>query len=378
MRAALFLSVVCSCALAAEPAAAAGIPACRLDDTFKEIVESTVDRAIRAYHALGKALPIDAPQVNPRAFPIAARTLKIFIVRDAAQADVKPDGCAVRLPEKSELLDKLSVRGGCVIVATSVMEMRCSSAAVRIFGASRARDNRADPALLYLVAHELAHVIQGYASPYSGREEPIVLKDTQAAKLQLLRDVCDPVSTKREEEADALSLQVMGQLLSEPPYRETVFTERGSMYWNIDLLALATDAWRREALERDILSAPKLHSAFEPTEFPTPAKKINAAARRFVCDVLTKNKGVVLHPGRPGTHPPLEQRLRSIAEALKPIAYKLPATGGDKNFQPIARLQTDLSPVFTHIYRETGAYLEAVQAKICTAVNAPKPAAACR
>ena len=378
MRAVSLLFAVCFCVLAIDGAAANDIPACRLDDAFKDIVDRTVRRAIRAYQGLGKTLPIETVEVNARSPSRAAKALGVFIVRDAARADVKADGCAGRSPDKSEPLDKLSVRGGCVITATSSMEMRCSSTAVRIFGASRAREGREDPALLYLVAHELAHVVQGYAGAYSGREEPIALKDGQAAKLQMLRDVCDPVSARREEEADAWSLQIMGALLSAPPYREPVFTERGSMYWNIDLLALATNAWQREAFERDVLSAPKLHPAFEPTEFPTPPAKIDAAARRFVCDVLTKSSGTILHPGRPGTHPPLEQRLRRIAEALKPIADKLPETGGDRNFQPIARLQNNLSQVFTKIYQETGVYLEEVQAKICTAVNAPNPVAACR
>jgi len=33
----------------------------------------------------------------------------------------------------------------------------------------------------------------------------------------------------------------------------------------------------------------------------------------------------------------------------------------------------DVSPILTHIYRETGAYLEAIQAAICTLINAREP-----
>jgi len=167
------------------------------------------------------------------------------------------------------------------------------------------------------------------------------------------------------------------RLLAGPPYREPVFSERGSLYWNIDLLAVATDAWRKAALEREFMSQPAIHASFNPTEFPTPAATIQRNAKRFVCDVLTKRRGTILYPGKSATHPRVEQRLQRIAEALTPIAKGLPATGAARDFEPVARLQGDLSPIFTHIYRETGAYLEALQVQICTAANAANPQASC-
>ena len=192
-----------------------------------------------------------------------------------------------------------------------------------------------------------------------------------------MREACDPVSTAREEEADEWALKVLTVLLKAAPYREPVFTERGSLYWNIDQLALATDAWQRSALEVEFASQPKLHASFTPTQFPTPANVIVANARRFVCEVLQKTKGAVLYPGKSASHPPLEQRLRRIAEVLKPVADALPNTGGQRHFAPIARLQQDLSPIFTHIYRETGIYMMKLQGEICSIVNLPQPAKAC-
>jgi hypothetical protein len=101
-------------------------------------------------------------------------------------------------------------------------------------------------------------------------------------------------------------------------------------------------------------------------------------AKRFVCDVLTKRQGAISYPSKSVTHPPLEQRLRRIAEALRPTAESLPNSGAQENFQPVARLQQDLSPIFTHIYRETGVYLEALQDRICAMANGPNPKASCR
>ncbi len=291
---------------------------------------------------------------------------------------MSPQGCATAPIAKGEPLDTLSVRGGCVVVAVERMEMRCSSGALEIFAAIARRPGRANPALLYVFSHELAHLYQRRAGEYAGGIERIELKLDRASKVAALREACDPVSTRREEEADTIALQVLGDLLIAPPYREPLLSERGALYWNVDLLALASDAWQQYVLERDFISRAPLHASFNPTEFPTPAHDIDVKAKRFVCDVLTKRTGVILYPGKSATHPPLEQRLRRIAEALRPVAERLPATGAQKEFAPIARLQQDLSPILTHIYRETGVYLEKVQANICTTVNGPKPDAACR
>ena len=358
-----------SLALAADP-----VPSCRLDPSARSVVAQTLDSAIRAFRALDKALLIDAVEVNPAAPARRPNTLSAFVVLDAAPGKITPQGCPTAPLARGDPLDGLSVRGGCVIVALDTMEMRCSAGAITIFGNVDQRSDRANPALLYVLAHELAHLYQRRVGEYAGRVERIALIWDRAAKLKALRDGCDPVSVRREEEADTLSLQVLAALLTAPPYRETTFSERGSLYWNIDQLALATNAWQQAAVEREFNSQPKLHVAFEPTELPSPQKSIERNARRFVCEVLTRRQGTILYPGKGVTHPPLEQRLRRISEALQPVASQLPATGAARDFEPIARLQQDLGPIFTHIYRETGVYLEAVQDNICTIVNDPKVA----
>jgi hypothetical protein len=128
---------------------------------------------------------------------------------------------------------------------------------------------------------------------------------------------------------------------------------------------------------REFMSAPKVHKAFEPTEFPTPVKRIKANARRFVCDALQSKGKAVSFPARSTSHPPVEQRLRNIVEALKPIAQQLPSTGGARGYEPVARLQQDLGDIFSHIYRETGVYVEELHKNVCSIVNAENPTKAC-
>jgi hypothetical protein len=357
-----------SAALAAPPL----VPPCRLDNSSKALVESTLTRAAAAFKEIGKPLLFDGIKFNEPA-DAGKNTLVAYVVSDANEGGVSMQGCPKGNLKTDQLLDPISVRGGCVVVAVDRMEVRCSASAIRIFGDVGQKPDRANPALLYVLSHELGHLYQRRVGEYAGRAERIDLNRDRASKLKDLQNSCDPTSTRKEDEADAMAVEVLTRTLAQAPYREPFFSERGSLYWNIDQLSLASDAWQKATLKREFLSQPDVHKAFVPTEFPTPAKTVDANARMFVCDVLTKTSGGTFHPLKSLTHPSVQERLRRIAEALQPIAEKLPDNSAQLQFTPIAKLQTDLGPIFTQIYRETGVYLEAVQASICTQVNAPAP-----
>lgn len=356
----------------ATTAAQGPIPTCRLDNSATALVLSTLNRAAAAFKGIGKPLPFDDIKVNGPARP-GRNALVAYVVTDANAEGVTPQGCPKGTVKNGEPLDPISVRGGCILVAVDSMEVRCSASAIRIFGNVGQKPDRANPSLLYVLSHELGHLYQRRLGEYSGRAERVDLSRDRASKLKDLQDSCDPTSTRKEDEADAIAVEVLARTLTQAPYREPLFSEQGSLFWNIDQLALASDAWQKATLEREFMSLPSVHRAFVPTKFPTPSETVDANARRFVCDVLTKTSGSIYHPLKSLTHPPVEQRLRRIAESLQPIAKKLPDSSAQSQFAPIARLQTDLSPIFAQIYRETGVYMEAVQASICTKVNAPTP-----
>jgi len=357
--------------------AGSSVPGCRLDNTLAEAVSGALNSASKAYVDLGKPSLFDHIVVNPTKENKEPRTLTAYIVTDASKEAVNQQGCSKFPARKDEQLDNLSVRGGCVVTAIEGLEVRCSADAVKIFGDLHQRPGRAHPALLYVLAHELGHLYQRRLGEYAGRIERIDLKNDTAIKLSILREACDPASTKHEEEADAMAIQILTRLLPLPPYREPTFSEQGSVYWSIDQLNLAANAWQTATLEREFISQPKPHPSFVPTEFPTPQETVARNAKLFVCDVLTHTKGTVLYPGKSATHPPLEQRIRKIAEALRPIAASLPTAGAEQQFKSVAVLQEQISPILNTIYRETGVYMEAVQDNICTRVNGDKPIEGC-
>lgn len=349
------------------------IPTCRLESTAAPLVAETIKRAAQAYRELGKALPFDTVVINPKSATDAPRALTAYIVSDASLGGTNANGCAIQPMNKEEPLDELSIRGGCLIVAAKKMELRCSLSAVSLFGDVGNKPDRANPALLYVLAHELGHLYQRHAGEYEGRAAQIDMAQSREAKLQTIQTSCDPASTIREEEADALAVNVMKHLLPKPPYREPLFSARGSLLWNVDQLVLAANGWQRLSLEQEFISRPAVHKAFMPTEFPTPEAIIKANARKFVCDTLNGSKGTVYHPLQSATHPSLDQRMGRVAESMQSISASLSNDTSKTQFESVAQLQNDLSPIFSHIYRETAVYMEAVKADICTMVNAVTP-----
>ena len=107
------------------------MPPCRLDSASASLVAQTVERAAQAYRTLGKSLPFDTITVNRPLGPGVDHSLAVYVISDAAVEGVNASGCSSRQAAKDEPLDKLSVRGGCVVVATGKPELRCSSKADR-------------------------------------------------------------------------------------------------------------------------------------------------------------------------------------------------------------------------------------------------------
>src|SRR5262249_37818201 len=158
-------------------------------------VARTVDAAMRSYVEMGKPKLFDQIAVNPAEPVNDRRALSIRVIIDAAEDGVTAHGCAKGPVRKGDVLDALSVRGGCVVIATDRMEIRCSAEAVRIFGEIRQRPGRAHPALLYVLAHELGHLLQRRPGEYAARVERVDLNASRTTKLEMLRTSCDPAST---------------------------------------------------------------------------------------------------------------------------------------------------------------------------------------
>lgn len=346
-------------------------PTCRLDNQNVEIVKLTILAAKNAYNTLGKILPFEDIVINPVKSINNKKNLNVYIVSDASISSVGKNGCISSQPAliKDENLDEISVKGGCIALASDYPEIRCSKEAIQVFSKKNNQSDIQNPALLYVLAHELAHILQRHEGEYSGGVETIELNQSKEKKLNILKESCKPKIFRTEEEADRLAVQVLSQLLKKSPYREPIFSEQGSVLWGVDQINLAANIWRKIALEREFISQKIPHKSFIPTEFPTPPLVIKKKSKQFVCDVLRNKKGFVYYPSKSTTHPPLENRMQRIAEELRIVAANLPKTGAKQEYKAVSIVQEQLSDIFTFIYKENGLYLEEVQNNICTMVN---------
>lgn len=353
------------------------VPQCRLDTRWSASIERIALSVRDIYVAEGRARLFDQVLVNPESPPKEASVLAIYVVSDAARGAVDARGCSKRAPRDSDERDDLSVNGGCVVVAVDRKEVRCSSDAVSFLGDMHGRPDREHPALLYVLAHEIGHIYQRHRSNYSGRVATIELKRPLVEKIEVLKSSCDPRGTRKEEEADEMAIGVLLKLLPFPPYFEPALSQQGSLYWAVDLLNLAANRWQEYTVHRGDKEKIAVHSAFN-VRFSASDTELETVAKSFVCDVVRGTEGEIAYPILAERHPPLEQRIRRVAEAIAPMADTLPTTDGRQLFPEFSKLQEQISPAFNMLYRETGIYLERLQQRICSRVNGDSPLAGCR
>ncbi len=348
-------------------------PSCRFDSSLKEPVRVALDHALEAFKLEKLSLQFAEGVVNSDK-PIPPGWVGIEVVKDATQDEVDSKGCHKSEPPKVRQgsMDQVSVRGGCYVSGEMANLIRCSSEAVEAFRAGTSEKRPESPALLYVLAHELAHLHQNRRGEFSGRIETIDLQKPKAVRLQRLEQICAPGLITKEEEADDIALRILRRNLPAPPYRETVFSAKGSMYWNIDRIRLAANAWHRVNLARLNHETVPVHDTFNSNKhisLPATPKLVKSASKRFLCDVLKPAKRSIRYPVRQSTHPSAEARLRKIADVLSASASGLSDSDGSQMFHPIAQLQEGVSPIFAFIDREFGVYVDDVHGEICSAVN---------
>src|SRR5215471_6679184 len=104
----MFLGALIGYCIAGSAVAASPVPACRLDDSLAREVRETAERATVAYQVLGKPLPSNRVEVNPKTAAILDATLAVWVVRDASKGAVDEAGCSHRPAAKDEELDDMS------------------------------------------------------------------------------------------------------------------------------------------------------------------------------------------------------------------------------------------------------------------------------
>ena len=363
-------------------------PDCRLAANYRTEVERALSDAADAYRREGRALPFTRFTFGGAA-TVAPATLRVEIVTDAAAGEVNAQGCpgARRGGRGAREPDDYTVRGVCEVEPESNL-LRCSRGALAAVLGSEQPDAPASAALLYVIAHELGHILQQKSGHFSGRVQTIDLASTAERKLTQLRRGCERALEAREEqEADEMALRVLAAKLDGPPYREPALNPRGSLLWQIDRIRLAAarvQQWRGRIGGEAPAGPHELFDPDAPRSLPASDAYVAWAAARFLCDVFGRTRGTIRYPLRETTHPSAEKRMGRVAEALVARATRASDEGGTRRYQPppgsapLAQLQEDTSGIFAFMDRAHASYVERLHTALCRTVNAGAQNLNCR
>jgi ankyrin repeat protein len=414
------------------------VPACRLDTTIERVVSDASSRIVGAYAQLGIALPFDSVDINVQNDQ-SNRRLAIYLIKDARQDGVDEKSCILtarstpdsppldglcvptrlRNCSRSQLRemrrrndqmgrfglagacyltntqactesemgktfdniqrDPLTVKGGCV---TSIIDGRstiqCSAGAIKILQTDDAQQREPSAALLFVLAHEMFHVIQANQSAYSGTDSVIDLSASATVKRTQLKQKCDraPALGDTEDAADAAALRVLTVLWPWMQKKIPPSISRNNLVDQIGFGASYLDQYLH--MWND--GGPVIHHpAFEinvvDTDTSVPYTEPDNSAKVFFCDVMRPGRGNMAIPLYHGDHSRLATRMKNISSRLTVKATHTKDPMGDlRTFNSTVFADVDRAIDHAELIGEERLCQLTVEPPDCAAVDEEMPA----
>jgi hypothetical protein len=330
------------------------------DNLYADIIKLTVQSSLDAFAKNKINLPFDSVIINPTQ-PIQDNQLVVELISNNGPQ------CQSQVP-----------LGVCSVSKRESNKIKCDAQALTIFSPL----TRPNPSLLYLFAHEIGHIHQRQSGTFTPQLSSINLGDSVPNRIKTIKNGCDRLlyrsQVKQENEADDLALLVLKSLLLSAPYSEPTFSERGALYWNLDLIRMVAEKLKNVSFQSHENSEMNIHPVFDPNTVPRLSTEpdnqyIEWSSHRFLCDVTTQEIGNITYPLRQSTHPSAESRMKKIADRLSEHAETLPGIADypdrQSTLSAIAMLQEKVSPIFSFMDQRFGEYFSQVHAAVCTNVN---------
>lgn len=273
------------------------LPACRVVGTTPKIVTDTAELALAA---LQEDTTIRIPPLSFE--PDRPGSITLRLIEDALRGETDAGGCLIGgrsaigpttvieldgdEPQKDERpLDVWSVRGVCQAQAN---EIRCSRSAVELL-VIQDLSGSISPTLLYIFAHELAHIALGHSRGAAADSFP-GSSEASPALVERAMQACDgdDAMRKRESEADRLALSAFSRLVES--HRESDDTSYQDLFQGVRTLY----SWLKW----------------------TPGQLVGERERGHrLCDVLRAGERNVVFPLYRGGHPRWAARTARVVEA---------------------------------------------------------------
>lgn len=275
--------------------------------------------------------------------------------------------------------DALTVGGGCVANSESPQTIRCSAGALKMMlSREAAAEGVPSVGILFLAAHELAHLGANESSSFDGDDHVIDLSFSREKKQLLIRNECQRGESRRaiERNADAHALAATKTRIEEINARWPSLgtaswlvmqaghfatnVARWSNDWHEGPTVETPEIFRQPVIQR--LNASEVELEGEPGSGRTPAE-IRAAAQTFLCELMERQSGrwdVLIQSGT--THGTLPERLITIMADLRPETIE---------DDPISQLESMVAKISELGTRRHAAYLREIEGEICSMVEEP-------
>lgn len=394
-------------------------PACRLDNSLKDMVSDGLGFVVREFKRQGHVLPFTQFVVNPHT-DVGADVLRVFIVKDGTAATVNERGCldASRIggieidgpcvptglqrcsrqqlarirnsdernrfglagecyvtnlqactPEQRRTLleavgprDAISITGGCFIDNGKPVTLRCSAGALKILQTETASSGQASAAVLFVLAHELYHAVQNTQANFLSVPNFLNRDWSVSRKTAAIRDKCRARDAFRavEQQADDAALKVLENNIDALNRR---LPDHISRLYHVDQIGYAASyfgQWDAMWPEfRDVTSVASF--TVRGNTLPIDSAKAKELAVTIRCDIETPGVGRLAVPIRYGqSHPSPTERMQRVSSEL---TSKLRANAGLRT-----GAAGDLQTTISELLLQNDQYVDDFYAKVTDAV----------
>jgi len=300
-------------------------PQCRLQDVHKSAVHDALQRALKVLDPDQKT--VSAVSIN--SYQNGDGTLNIQIITDADFRRVDHQGCAPKVTEEIDVVaDRFtqSTSGMCAVEFTPAPLLKCSASSIDLLMKDAKDPYHPSESLLYILAHELSHVLHHDKAAFAPLLVRIALSDAVEQKWSSLRDVCrdQAQSFPLEVRADDEAITVLSKLLVKPPYKDSTLTPAASLGMAVGRLRLTADHLQASTLNTG--EKRRLPRSLVDPHLPSSQAEVHEKGDRALCEVLTENEGELVMPMAGGSHPDAARRMRAISKRLAEFARSLPAS----------------------------------------------------
>lgn len=219
-------------------------------------------------------------------------------------------------------------RGHVCAGAAQHARIRCAAEELDALVKGDQRAQRASPALLYLITHELGHIQQGVTGSFEGNVVVIDLAANEDSKMRRLRALCPKTDAETarlrrlEEDADAKALVALTRAADLDRYRDPQLSPQVAVDLFVERLRIASHALSEwESGQHPELAVPT--ALIVQTMEPTP-ENLEQTSRRLLCQIRTAHAGKLAIPNAPDIHPNDPARLAAISVPLLAKARTLP------------------------------------------------------